>query len=241
MGESVDEARELSPSLSQRLMSTSLRWYLSYVATKTRWIIDEGAEPPWDPDRGLIALTWHGRQFLGHVAIRSHPKPGLLAASHRDGRIIGLAAAHAGYKVITGSGATTAADSKRKGGSKAFRAMVAELKQDRAILMTADIPKRAGIAGIGAAKLAQISGAPIHCFAALTDRRVELSNWDRTHVVLPFGRGAILWSPPIKVAASASKADLEFARREIENTLHRLHHKAADVISLQQEPWQIAR
>jgi lysophospholipid acyltransferase (LPLAT)-like uncharacterized protein len=61
--------------------------------------------------------------------------------------------------------------------------MVAELKQERAILMTADVPKRARIAGIGAAKLAQISGAPIHCFAALTDRRFELNNWDRTHVV----------------------------------------------------------
>jgi lysophospholipid acyltransferase (LPLAT)-like uncharacterized protein len=222
-------------------MSTSLRWYLSYVANKTRWIVDEGAEPPWDPDRGLIALTWHGRQFLGHVALRSHPKPGLLAASHRDGRIIGLAAAHAGFKVVTGSGATTAADAKRKGGSRAFRAMLAELKQERAMLMTADVPKRAGIAGIGAAKLAQISGVPIHCFAALTDKRVELNNWDRTHVVLPFGRGAVLWSPPIEVAASASKADLEFARLEIETTLHRLHHKAADAISSQREPWQIAR
>ncbi len=232
-GESVNGPRDILPSLGQRLLGTSLSWYLSYVATNTRWIIDEGAEPPWDRDRGLIALTWHGRPFLGHVAVRAHPKPGVLAASHRDGRIIGLAAGHAGFKVITGSGANTAADAKRKGGAKAFRAMVAELKQERAILMTADIPKTAGISGIGAAKLAQISGAPIHCFAAITNRRVELTNWDKTHVVLPFGRGAILWSAPIKVAASANKADLEFARLEIERTLHLLHHRAAYVITSQ--------
>jgi lysophospholipid acyltransferase (LPLAT)-like uncharacterized protein len=109
--------------------------------------------------------------------------------------------------------------------------MIAELKQERAVLMTADVPKVAGIAGLGAAKLAQMSGAPIHCFAAITTRRVELGNWDKTHVVLPFGRGAILWSPPIEVAANASKTDLECARQEIENTLRSLHHRAADVIN----------
>lgn len=92
--------------------------------------------------------------------------------------------------------------------------------------MTSDVPKVAHVAGIGSVKLAQISGAPIYCFAAVTRHRLELNNWDRTHVVLPFGRGAILWSRAIRVARDAGIRELEAVHLEVETTLDRLHDQA---------------
>ncbi len=211
-------------------MGTYVNWYLTLVAATTRWAVDDGSAPPWEPGRELIALTWHGRQFLGHAALRRHPKRSLLVAPHRDGRLIGIAAQQAGFEIIVGSGTRARQKAASKRGASAFRSMIAHLSAQRAVLMTADIPKVARTAGLGPIKLAQISGSPIHCFAAVTKHRVELNNWDGTHVVLPFGRGAILWSRAIHVMRNANSEQLEAARVEVESTLNILHDRAEWIV-----------
>ena len=54
--------------------------------------------------------------------------------------------------------------------------------------MTADVPKVARIAGLGVVKLAQHSGRPIYAVAMASSRRIELDNWDRSAINLPFSR-----------------------------------------------------
>lgn len=208
------------------VLGTGLRWYLNGVAASTRWVQDDGAAPPWQADQPIIALTWHGRQFLSHAAMRGHARRSLLVAPHGDGQLIGNAAARAGFEVITGSGTDDPSKSIRKRGAAAFRTLLTSLEQQRAVLMTADVPKIARVAGPGAVKLAQHSGAPIYCFVAATSNRIELRNWDKTQVVLPFGRGAILWSKAIHVPRRASAAEIESIRLEVENTLNALHSRA---------------
>lgn len=211
-------------------MATSLRWYLGLVEKTTRWAVDDGSSPPWSSGEGFIALTWHGRQFLGHAALRLHTRCSLLVSPHRDGELIGAVAEGAGYKIIRGSGTRIPSKIRKKRGVPAFRSMISHLDDKRAVLMTAEIPKIARIAGLGPVKLAQISGAPIYCFAAATRHHFELGNWDRTQIVLPFGRGAILWSPAIHVARRADTSELEAARMEVESTLNRLHDRADRLI-----------
>lgn len=214
------------PLRRRALTAASIRWYLRLVESTPRWAVDDGSRPPWDTSRGFIALTWHGRQFLGHAALRAHTRCSLLVSPHRDGELIGSVAQGAGYHLVRGSGTQVPSKIRHKRGAAAFREMVSHLKAERAVLMTADVPKIARVAGAGPVKLAQISGAPIYCFAAVTRHRLELNNWDRTHVVLPFGRGAILWSRAIRVARHAGTNELEAARLEVETTLNRLHSRA---------------
>lgn len=218
------------------LLGKGLQLYLSSVEATTRWVMDDGASPPWDAEHGLIALTWHGRQFLGHAALRRHSRRSLLVAPHGDGQLIGNAASRAGFDIITGSGTTDPTKSVRKRGAAAFREILTSLEQKRAVLMTADVPKIARSAGVGAVKLAQYSGAPIHCFVATTQNRIELRNWDRTQIVLPLGRGVILWSKAIHVARHASPAELEAARIEIENTLNAIHERADRLLNRHVDP-----
>ena len=45
-----------------------------------------------------------------------------------------------------------------------------------------------------------------------TSRRVELDNWDRSELSLPFGRFAIVAGDPVRVPADADEAALENAR-----------------------------
>lgn len=208
------------------VMGQGLKWYLSAVQASTRWVVDDGAQPPWAADRPMIALTWHGRQFLGYAAMRRHNHRSLLVAPHGDGQLIGNAASRAGFEIITGSGTDDPSKSLRKRGAAAFRTILNSLERQRAVLMTADVPKIARVAGTGAVKIAQHSGAPIHCFVAATSNRIELKNWDKTQIVLPFGRGAIIWSQAIHVPRRASPDEVEAIRLEVENTLNALHARA---------------
>ncbi len=75
------------------------------------------------------------------------------------------------------------------------------------------MPKVARVAGLGVVKLAQHSGRPIYPVAIATSRRIELDNWDRTAINLPFGRIALVASEAIYVPRDADDATLEAARQ----------------------------
>ena len=98
--------------------------------------------------------------------------------------------------------------------------MLRLLKKGDSIVVTADVPKVARVAGLGIVTLAKHSGCPIVPVAMATSRRFRLSNWDRTPVNLPFGRMVMARGEPIRVARDADEAALEAARRNVEQGLN---------------------
>jgi lysophospholipid acyltransferase (LPLAT)-like uncharacterized protein len=74
------------------------------------------------------------------------------------------------------------------------------------MVLTADIPKRARVAGPGIIALARASGRPIHPIAVVTSRRIDFKSWDRASIGLPFGRGAIVVGEAIRVDRHADEA-----------------------------------
>jgi lysophospholipid acyltransferase (LPLAT)-like uncharacterized protein len=94
--------------------------------------------------------------------------------------------------------------------------MLEALKDGYNIAMTADVPKVARIAGLGIVKLAQHSGRPIYPVAMASSRRIELDNWDRSAINLPFARMGIVASQPIFVPPEADREVLEVARQKVE-------------------------
>jgi hypothetical protein len=95
--------------------------------------------------------------------------------------------------------------------------------------MTADVPKVARVAGLGIVKLAQHSGRPIYAVAMASSRRIELDNWDRSAINLPFGRMAIVASNAIKVPQNSDDAALEVARQLVESELNRVTARAYEI------------
>jgi lysophospholipid acyltransferase (LPLAT)-like uncharacterized protein len=79
---------------------------------------------------------------------------------------------------------------------------------------------------MGIVKLAQHSGRPIYAVAMASSRRIELKNWDRTAINLPFGRIAMVASDPIYVVRDADDAALETARQKVEAELNRITARA---------------
>jgi hypothetical protein len=177
-------------------------------------------------DMPVIVAMWHGQHFMAPFIRRDeHHRAKVLVSRHRDGELNARVAERFGIGTIRGSGAHNG-EFHRKGGAVAFGEMLDALQEGYSIALTADVPKVSRVAGFGVVKLAQHSGRPIYPVAIATSRRIELDNWDRSAINLPFGRLAIVAGEPIRVAEDADEATLEQARQKVESELNRITARA---------------
>jgi hypothetical protein len=94
------------------------------------------------------------------------------------------------------------------------------------VALTADVPKRSRVAGLGIIMLARESGRPIMPFAMVTSRFIRLKNWDRTTINLPFGRGRLVGGEVIVVPPDADTETMEKLRAKLETTLNEATRRA---------------
>lgn len=206
------------------LAGRALHAYLNLVAQTTRFKPVIPGARPWERSREpFIAMTWHGQQMLSLVALDGAPKTAVLASLHFDGSVVASAMERAGYRVIRGSGTQSRLKIQAKRGVPAFIEMRDALRGDTSVLLTADVPKVSRVAGKGAIQLARASGRPIYLFAAVTTARVDLDNWDKASIALPFGRGCVVWSEPLYVRACADEREINLTALEITARLDELH------------------
>jgi lysophospholipid acyltransferase (LPLAT)-like uncharacterized protein len=178
-----------------------------------------------------IITMWHGQHFMMPFVKKndtSH-RAKVLISRHRDGEINARAAEMLGVGTIRGSGAHNG-EFHRKGGAVAFAQMLDALGQGFNIALTADIPKVARVAVLGPIKLAQYSGRPIYSVAIASSRRIELNNWDRSAINLPFSRMALVVSEPLRVPSDADEAALEAARQRVQSDLDRVTARAYEIV-----------
>jgi lysophospholipid acyltransferase (LPLAT)-like uncharacterized protein len=194
--------------------------YIRLVFKTSRFIVE-----PADiyeriaPDLPIILAMWHGQHFLSPFIKRPEHRAKVLISRHRDGEVNAIAAQRLGIGVIRGSG-DNGVEFHRKGGVPAFREMLAALEDGYNMALTADVPKISRVAGRGIVKLAALSGRPIYPVAIATRRRIELDNWDRSVINLPFSRGGAVVPEPILVPPGADDATLESCRSQLEAALN---------------------
>jgi lysophospholipid acyltransferase (LPLAT)-like uncharacterized protein len=152
-----------------------------------------------------------------------------LISWHRDAEINAIAAEQLGMATIRGSGDHDGRFD-RKGGVRAFIAMRDALEEGWNMVVTADVPKVARVAGRGIVLLARSSGRPIYPVGIATSRRISLNNWDRSTINLPFSRGAIVLGAPVRVPGAADEAALESCRREVELSLNAANARAYELV-----------
>ena len=179
-----------------------------------------------EPQLPAIFAFWHGQHFLTpFIKTKESHRAKVLISRHRDGEFNAIAAERLGIGTIRGSGDHGGAF-HRKGGVGAFREMVQALAEGYNVASTADVPKRARIAGMGIIMLARESGRPIMPFAMATSRFIRLHNWDRTTINLPFGRGALVGIEPIIVPPDADAETMEKLRARLEANLNEATRRA---------------
>jgi len=214
----------------QRTIGFLAAEYLRLVWHTTRVTIEPAdAYERWGGDAPVIMAFWHGQHFLTPFLKRPDDQVKALISRHRDGELNALISERLGIGTIRGSGDHTGRFIA-KGGVNAVLAMLEALKQGYNVALTADVPKRARVASVGIVKLAAESGRPILPVAITTKRRIELRNWDRTAINLPFGRGVCVVSSAIRVPPDASREVLESARSELERSLNSVTARAYAIV-----------
>lgn len=201
--------------------------YMRFVSLTSRHIYE-----PSDPSRKfgtqhpVIYATWHGHSYIFGFRFRNGPMPTLMAARHGDGRLIGNALKYLGVPVVFGGGSTSETNSSR-GGAKAFLQLLKEMKAGRSVTLTADIPKRARIAGAGIILMARKSGAPIIPAAMTTSRRKLMTSWDQMQINLPFSRLVYVIGEPIYVPNDGSP--VEIYQQKLQDALNAAQDRAFDL------------
>jgi lysophospholipid acyltransferase (LPLAT)-like uncharacterized protein len=196
------------------------------------WLTNKFSYEPSDvyqrvePRMPAIFAFWHGQHFMTPF-IKAKPsyRAKVLISRHRDGEFNAIAAERLGIGTIRGSGDHGSAF-HRKGGVGAFKEMVRALEDNYNVALTADVPKRSRVAGLGVIMLARESGRPIMPFAMATSRFIRLDNWDGTTINLPFGRGVLVGIKEINVPPDADATAMEELRLELEATLNEATRRA---------------
>jgi len=67
-------------------------------------------------------------------------------------------------------------------------------------------------------------------FAMATSRYIQLGNWDRTTINLPFGRGAVVGIEEIYVPADADAEVMEQYRLKVEGVLNQATRRAYELV-----------
>jgi hypothetical protein len=218
--------RLVTSSAFQEAVATAGAWYLRLAWHTSRQIFEP--QNIYDAiDTPAILAMWHGQHFMMPFLKRDEPRfrAKVMISRHRDGEINARAAEKLGIGTIRGSGAHNR-EFNRKGGTVAFIQMLDALKQGYNVAMTADVPKVARVAGLGAIKLAQHSGRPIYPAAIASHRRIVLNSWDRSAVNLPLSRMGLVGGEAIYVPADADDATIEATRKRLEDELNRVTARA---------------
>ena len=155
-----------------------------------------------EPQMPAIFAFWHGQHFMTpFIKTKESYRAKVLISRHRDGEFNAIAAERLGDRHHprlrrSRRGVSPQGRRRRVQGDGAARWRKTGMSR-----LTADVPKRARVVGLGIVMLARESGRPIMPFAMVTSRFIRLKNWDSTTINLPFGRGAVVGIDPICRAA----------------------------------------
>jgi lysophospholipid acyltransferase (LPLAT)-like uncharacterized protein len=169
-----------------------------------------------------ILALWHGRilpatlyfQRRGVVAITSE---------NFDGEWIARIMAKFGYGAARGS--------TSRGGPKALRQLVREVRSN-SVAFTLDGPRGpAEVAQPGAAWLAKATGQPLLPFHAEAASSWTMKSWDRTQVPKPFTTVAMSIAEPLYVPRDADDAALEEWRQKLQQSLAECRQRSQELLT----------
>jgi lysophospholipid acyltransferase (LPLAT)-like uncharacterized protein len=175
--------------------------------------------------RQPIMAFWHGRILPATYYFRRRGIV-VITSENFDGEWI------AG--IIERFGYGTARGSTSRGGRKALLQLTREMASGRPAAFTIDGPRGpARIAQPGAVFLAKITGNPVLPFHMEASSHWTLRSWDRTQIPRPFSTVAVAIGEPLDVPAHAGEADIEAARKKLEERLAGLEARARRLLDSQ--------
>ncbi|RTZ98362.1 MAG: hypothetical protein DSY90_04425 [Deltaproteobacteria bacterium] len=175
-------------------------------------------ESPWlrhlDNGGKILLCAWHQQFFpaIGYFKKYQRYAPHIMISSSRDGEIIANIAKQAGWDAIRGSSS--------RGGKKALRHLIHQLKKTRLAAHIVDGPRGPlGNVKPGAIRLAHLADAAIVPFYVFTDRAWVFNSWDRFFIPKPAATVFLRFGDMIKFEAPRNAGDFESQRQYLEKTM----------------------
>ncbi len=211
----------------QETIGFLLATYLRFVQSTSRFTTaPDDIDKAIAPETPIICAMWHGQHLMISFAWPDAiDRFAALISRHEDAGAQAAALRYLGVTPIRGSGGP-ADRAYYKGGVPAMRQLLRQLESGASVAMTADVPKRARVCGLGIVTLAKLSGRPIVPTAVVTSRRIQFNSWDRASLGLPFSRAVVVVGDIVRVAPGADDAAIEAARRAVEQGLDEVHKRA---------------
>jgi hypothetical protein len=170
---------------------------LVLLTSRIRVWEDPGTEALlWERRVPVIYALWHCHLlFMPLLRIHSRRPLAVLLSTHRDARIVGVAARLRRVDLVQGS--------STRGGVSAYRRLLRLLRGGQSVCITPDGPRGpAGRVKKGVVHLAQASGCAVVPVGVALTRRRRLRSWDRCVVPLPFCRLVLTLGAPLHVGDS---------------------------------------
>lgn len=189
--------RPLRNPVIQTILSSVLAAWMRFCLATIRWTWEgrEHAEAVWAAGGGVLCTFWHSRIGLSPACWPldlAQPAKALISLSP-DGQFIARAVALQGFPAVRGSSANKDKADAAKGGSRALRDGLKQLKVG-ALALTPDGPRGPmRVMAEGLPLMARMSGAPVLFIGMSCRPAIRLNSWDRAVLPLPFGRGAIVY------------------------------------------------
>ena len=189
-----------------------------------RWRVEgwEHFEASNAAGRRPVMAFWHGRILSATYYFRRRGIV-VITSENFDGEWIA--------RIIERFGYGTARGSTSRGARKAMLQLVRDMGAGKPAGFTLDGPRGpARVAQPGAIWLARTTGNPILPFHLEASHYWSLGSWDRTQIPKPFSTVSLVIGEPFEVPASASDAELEHKRMELESRLRVLEERALAMV-----------
>jgi lysophospholipid acyltransferase (LPLAT)-like uncharacterized protein len=207
------------------------RWYqrlIAWLIFLIERLVISTLRVKWDDRSGLAAKTlpgpvifclWHNRLALCMCVwrdyVRRHsPKNGLAAliSASKDGALLACTLEQFDVQPVRGS-------SSRRG-PQALLELTSWLDRGYHLAITPDGPRGPRyIVQPGVAALSMVTGAPVIPVSYRARRRFTLRSWDQFQIPVPFSRCDVILEKPIYFPRTASDAERESLRKQLEEAL----------------------
>ena len=169
-----------------------------------------------------IFAFWHGR-ILPATCFWRDRNIVVMTSENFDGEWIARIIERFGYGAARGS--------TSRGGARALAQLRREMRAGKPAAFTLDGPRGpARTAQPGAVWLSRLTGNPILPFHIEAAWYWAANSWDQIQMPKPFSRVAVAIGQPMRVAATATGAEREAARAELEWTLERLGARTDEML-----------
>jgi lysophospholipid acyltransferase (LPLAT)-like uncharacterized protein len=176
------------------------------------WLQAEASGKP------ILIIVWHGKMLLP-IFVHRRQRIAVMISEHRDGEIIAKTIHRLGYTSVRGS--------STRGGSKAFRQMLRQLKSGRICGILPDGPKGPRHeAKMGTVPLAQVSGALLLPITFAARKPIVLRSWDFFTLWWPFSKLVLVYGKPFSLPRTRNPEEMEEQRRLVQDALNVLQKEA---------------